>query len=98
MLYRVPASWSTQSGTLLMGDGVAREKLWDVNIRLPLWWDTKERIAAVLHDGEDRTDFIREAIEDRIAQRQGPAPAPREDGKPHPSLAPRKGKPSPAER
>lgn len=96
MFYRVPASLSTQSGTLLMGDGVAREKLWDVNIRLPLWWDTKDRIAAVLHDGEDRTDFIRDAIEDRIAQRNGPPPAPREgDGKPHPSSTPRKPKPSP---
>lgn len=78
-----------------MGDSVAREKLWNVNIRLPLWWDTKDRIAAVLQDGEDRTDFIRDAVEDRIAQRNGPQPAPRPgDGKLHPSASlPRKPNP-----
>jgi len=75
------------SGTHLTDGSVAREKFWDVNIRLSLWWDTKDRIAAVLKQGEDRVSFIRDAIEDRIAGRGGPAPAPRpDDGKPHPSL------------
>ena len=49
---------------------VGRKKRWaeDMQARFPE--GTFERIAAVLHGPEDRTDFVREAVERELKRRE----------------------------
>lgn len=56
---------------------MGRIKRWaeDMQARFPE--GTFARIAAVLKDGEDRTDFVREAVERELLRRE------RESAKPH---------------
>jgi hypothetical protein len=68
-----------------MANRVGRKKRWaeDMQARFPE--GTFERIAAVLRDGEDRTDFVRAAVEREIKRREQ---------KPRPPTRKRRGKPS----
>jgi hypothetical protein len=67
-----------------MANRVGRKKRWaeDMQARFPE--GTFERIAAVLRDGEDRTDFVRHAVEREIKRRQQKA---------QPTARKRRGKP-----
>jgi hypothetical protein len=49
---------------------MGRKKRWaeDMQARFPE--GTFKRIAAVLEEGEDRTDFVREAVEREVARRE----------------------------
>ncbi|WP_146618668.1 YlcI/YnfO family protein [Rhodoplanes elegans] len=49
---------------------VGRKKRWaeDMQARFPE--GTFDRIAAVLSDGEDRTDFVRDAVDRELARRE----------------------------
>lgn len=49
---------------------MGRKKLWDERILLPLKTEMLERIEAVLAEDEDRTDFIREAVERELKRRE----------------------------
>jgi hypothetical protein len=62
---------------------VGRKKRWaeDMQARFPE--GTFERIAVVLQEGEDRTDFVRDAVEREIKRRERqPAPAQKRRAKP----------------
>lgn len=49
---------------------MGRPPLWSENMQARFKAGTFDRIAASLKDGEDRTDFVREAVE-RELQRRG---------------------------
>jgi hypothetical protein len=53
---------------------VGRKKLWHENINLTLPEGAKARMDAVLVEGEDRLDMIREAIDREIKRRQRAKP------------------------
>jgi metal-responsive CopG/Arc/MetJ family transcriptional regulator len=48
-----------------------RKKIWPERREMALPAGTLDRIAAVLRDGEDRSDFVRLAIERELARREG---------------------------
>jgi hypothetical protein len=48
---------------------VGRPKLWSENMQARFPDGTFARIAAALKEGEDRTDFIREAVERELDRR-----------------------------
>lgn len=50
--------------------GVGRKKLWRENVNLTLPEGAKARMDALLKDGEDRLDLIREAIERELKRRE----------------------------
>lgn len=50
---------------------VGRPKQWSENMQARFPDGTFARIAAVLKDREDRTDFIREAVEKELKRREG---------------------------
>jgi hypothetical protein len=49
---------------------MGRKKLWTERILLPLADGTLARIATVLLEGQDRTEFIREAVDREIERRE----------------------------
>jgi hypothetical protein len=49
---------------------MGRKLLWPEHVNLSLAAGVKDRIAAVLRDGEDRLAFIREAIERELKRRE----------------------------
>lgn len=49
---------------------MGRKKLWHENINLTLPEGAKARMDAVLADGEDRLDLIREAIDKEVRRRE----------------------------
>jgi hypothetical protein len=49
---------------------VGRKKQWSEDMQARFPEGTFERIAEVLDDGEDRTDFVREAVEREIKRRE----------------------------
>ena len=49
---------------------MGRKKLWAEVMEAPFPDGTFERIKAVLEDGEDRTDFVRAAVEREIKRRE----------------------------
>lgn len=48
---------------------VGRKKRWSEDMQARFAEGTFDRIAAVLEDGEDRTDFVRMAVEREIERR-----------------------------
>jgi len=48
---------------------MVRAKLWDEDMQARFAKGTFERIAAVLKDREERTDFVREAVERELKRR-----------------------------
>ena len=58
------------------GRDVGRPKLWPDKIVAPLPKGTKARITAALHVGEDKTDFLRDAVERELKRRERAAPKP----------------------
>lgn len=55
--------------------GPGRQKRWSEDMQARFPEGTFARIAAVLADGEDRTDFVREAVERELARREPSAKA-----------------------
>lgn len=53
---------------------MGRKLLWPEHVNLSLAKGVKDRIAAVLRDGEDRLSFIREAIERELKRRERQKP------------------------
>ncbi|MGK6320157.1 hypothetical protein [Sphingomonas sp. DT-204] len=51
---------------------VGRKKRWAEDMQARFAEGTFERIAAVLSEGEDRTDFVRVAVENEITKRERP--------------------------
>lgn len=51
-------------------DMVGRPLLWPDKIVAPLPAGSKARINAVLHQGEDKTDFLRAAVERELQRRE----------------------------
>ena len=49
---------------------VGRKLLWPDVMQAKFASSTFDRIAAVLDDGEDRTDFVREAVERELRRRE----------------------------
>lgn len=49
---------------------MGRPPLWSQNMQARFRSGTFERIADVLHEDEDRTDFVREAVEREIERRE----------------------------
>lgn len=49
---------------------VGRKKQWSEDMQARFPDGTFERIAAVLNEGEDRTDFVREAVEKELKRRE----------------------------
>ena len=49
---------------------VGRKKRWSEDMQARFPEGTFERIEAVLDDGEDRTDFVREAVEQLLKKRE----------------------------
>jgi hypothetical protein len=76
MIYRVNVSdmrKETASTRNLVCDTpsrVGRKKRWSEDMQARFPEGTFARIAAVLAPGEDRTDFVREAVEREIARRE----------------------------
>jgi len=54
---------------------MGRPPRWSQNMQARFRSGTFERIAVVLHENEDRTDFVREAVEREIERREGDQPA-----------------------
>lgn len=50
---------------------VGRKKRWSEDMQARFPEGTFERIAAVLSENEDRTDFVREAVERELERREG---------------------------
>ena len=53
---------------------MGRTKKWHENVNLTLPLGAKARMDAVLSDGEDRLDLIREAIEKEVVRRERQKP------------------------
>jgi len=49
---------------------MGRPPLWSQNMQARFRAGTFERIAKVLGEGEDRTDFVREAVDRELARRE----------------------------
>jgi hypothetical protein len=49
---------------------VGRKKLWSEDMQARFPEGTFERITAVLKEGEDRTDFVRAAVEAELTRRE----------------------------
>lgn len=49
---------------------MGRKKLWAEDMQARFAEGTFERIEAVLTEGEDRTDFVREAVERELKRRE----------------------------
>jgi hypothetical protein len=49
---------------------MGRKRLWSENMQARFPEGTFERISAVLKEGEDRTDFIREAVSHELTRRE----------------------------
>lgn len=49
---------------------VGRPPLWSENMQARFAAGTFARVAKVLADGEDRTDFVRKAVEAELAKRE----------------------------
>lgn len=49
---------------------MGRTKQWDEDMQARFPEGTFDQIAAVLDEGEDRTDFVREAVEKELKRRQ----------------------------
>lgn len=49
---------------------MGRKKLWAENVNLTLPLGAKARMDAALHDGEDRLDLIRTAIDRELVRRE----------------------------
>jgi hypothetical protein len=49
---------------------MGRKKKWSEDMQARFPEGTFERIAMVLEDGEDRTDFIRDAVERELKRRE----------------------------
>ena len=49
---------------------VGRKKRWAEDMQARFAQGTFDRIAAVLQDGEDRTDFVREAVDRELRRRE----------------------------
>lgn len=49
---------------------MGRKKQWQEDMQARFPEGTFERIAAVLANGEDRTDFVREAVERELSRRE----------------------------
>jgi hypothetical protein len=67
----------TPSADVAIRPRMGRKKRWSERVGAKFAAGTRERIATVLADGEERTAFIREAVEREIARRKRSAPAPR---------------------
>jgi hypothetical protein len=52
---------------------MAPKKLWDENMQARFPKGTFRRIKAVLKETEERTDFVREAVERELKRREGKA-------------------------
>ncbi len=52
---------------------MGRPLLWVENMQARFKAGTFDRIAAVIRDGEDRTDFVREAVERELQRREAEA-------------------------
>lgn len=50
---------------------VGRKRRWSEDMQARFPEGTFERIARVLEPGEDRTDFVRDAVEREISRREG---------------------------
>jgi hypothetical protein len=50
---------------------MAPKKLWDENMQARFPKGTFKRIKAVLKESEERTDFVREAVERELKRREG---------------------------
>jgi hypothetical protein len=68
--------WSTENDTLpqnlvsVKPARVGRKKQWSEDMQARFPEGTFERIAAVLDDAEDRTDFVRKAVESELKKRE----------------------------
>lgn len=62
---------STQNHVSVIPARVGRKKLWAEDMQARFQEGTFERISAILLEGEDRTDFVREAVEREIKRREG---------------------------
>lgn len=51
---------------------MGRPPLWSENMQARFKAGTFDRIQATLADGEDRTDFVREAVERELKRREKP--------------------------
>ena len=60
----------TAIGVRDIGPRMGRPKLWPESINLTLAGGWKDRISAVLRNGEDRLSFIRLAIEREVVDRE----------------------------
>ena len=49
---------------------MGRTKKWEEDMQARFAKGTFDRIAAVLSDGEERTDFVREAVERELKRRE----------------------------
>ena len=49
---------------------MGRKKLWDEDMQARFPTGTFDRIEAVLQEGEDRTDFVRAAVERELKRRE----------------------------
>lgn len=54
---------------------MGRMKRWSEDMQSRFPEGTFDRIEAVLKEGEDRTDFVREAVERELRRRKAPEPA-----------------------
>lgn len=58
---------------------VGRKKRWSEDMQARFQDGTFDRIAAVLQDGEDRTDFVREAVDRELKRRERAMSKPSDD-------------------
>jgi hypothetical protein len=61
---------STRNRDSVIPSDVGRKKLYSENTLARFPKGTLERIAAVLREGEDRTDFFREAVDRELRRRE----------------------------
>lgn len=66
-VYNLYKKYSDTDGDWLMG----RTKRWSEDMRARFSEGTFERITAVLKGTEDRTEFVRTAVENEIRRREG---------------------------
>ena len=61
---------STQNHISDMPKRVGRKKRWSEDMQARFEEGTFDRIAALLDEGEDRTDFVREAVDRELTRRE----------------------------
>lgn len=71
---------------------MGRKKLWDEIMRAPFQKGTFDRIAAVLKATEDRTQFVRTAVENELKRREALGTSTRDNDSSHSRLTQRKRK------